>query len=117
MDGVVGADQEIGADFRELICGGEHQLAHALPIAAVDAFHVIGERMRVHRDLGMSVRAEKLRAFHADGPITKRRAFGGAGNNTDVAKHGFDLTKSACSIYATGFCVALRASAESKLSP
>src|SRR6185369_15152814 len=35
----------------------------------------------------MSVRAEKLRAVHAEGPITKRRAFGGAGNNTDVLGH------------------------------
>ena len=34
--------------------------------------------------------AEKLRAFHADGPITKSRAFGRAGNDTDVVGH--DLT-------------------------
>jgi hypothetical protein len=32
----------------------------------------------------MVVRTEKLRAFDADGPITKRRAFGGAGDNSDV---------------------------------
>ena len=76
MDGVVRADQKIGTNFRELIRGGEHQLTHALPVAAVDAFHVLGERVRVHRDLGMSVRAKKLRAFHADGPITKGCALG-----------------------------------------
>ncbi len=39
----------------------------------------------------MGVRAEKLHAFHADGPITKSCAFGGAGNNTDVAGHDLIL--------------------------
>src|SRR2546422_3935372 len=43
--------------------------------------------MRVHRALRMIVRAEKLRAFYANGPITKSCAFGGAGNNTDVLGH------------------------------
>src|SRR5260370_25889689 len=85
MHGVVGTDQENGTYFRELICGGEHQLTFTLPVVTVDASHVLGERVRVHRDLGMIVRAEKLHAFYADGPITKSCAFGGAGNNTDVA--------------------------------
>ncbi|SRR6266568_3221251 len=50
----------------------------------------------------MIVGAEKLRAFHADGPITKRRAFSGAGNDTDVVGHDLilqrrhDLTDSCC---------------------
>ena len=87
MDRVIGANQEIRTDVRELICRGEHQLTHALPVAAVNAFHILGERMRVHRDFRMIVRAEKLRAFYANGPITKSRAFGGAGNNTDVLGH------------------------------
>lgn len=47
----------------------------------------VRKRMRVHRDLGMIVRAEKLRAFHANGAIAKSCAFGGAGNNTDVVGH------------------------------
>src|ERR1700680_1446904 len=91
MDGVVGADQEISADFREFVCGGEHQLAHSRPVAAVDAFHVLGERVCVHRDFGMIVRAEELRAFNADSPITKSGAFGGAGNDTDMVGHHFVL--------------------------
>ncbi|HYR84899.1 MAG TPA: hypothetical protein VE422_12535 [Terriglobia bacterium] len=33
------------------------------------------------------MRSEKLRAFYTNGPITKSRAFGGAGNNTDVLRH------------------------------
>src|SRR5260370_9170271 len=85
MHGVVGTDQEIGTDFRELICGGEHQLTYTLPVVTVDASHVLGERVRVHRDLGMAVRAEKPHAFHAEAPITKSCAFAGAGTNTDVA--------------------------------
>jgi hypothetical protein len=87
MDGVVGADQKIGTDFRELVCGGEHQFAYAMPVVVIEAFHVLGERVCVHRDLGMRVRAENLRAFNADRPITKSCAFGGAGNNTDVLGH------------------------------
>ena len=88
---VLSADQEIGTDFREFICRGEHQLTYVLPIAAVDVFNVLGERVRLHRDLGMIVGAEKVRAFHADGSITKRRAFGGAGNNTNVVGHDLIL--------------------------
>src|SRR5260370_41445638 len=94
MHGVVGTDQENGTYFRELICGGEHQLTFTLPVVTVDASHVLGERVRVHRDLGMIVRAEKLHAFYADGPITKSCAFGGAGNNTDVAGHDFGFQMS-----------------------
>src|SRR5260370_22471500 len=101
MHGVVGTDQEIGTDFRELICGGEHQLTYTLPVVTVDASHVLGERVRVHRDLGMIVRAEKLHAFYADGPITKSCAFGGAGNNTDVAGHYFFFQTMALWMYLT----------------
>src|SRR5258708_27657046 len=35
----------------------------------------------------MSMAAEKLRALDADRPITKRRAFGGAADDTDVQGH------------------------------
>jgi hypothetical protein len=47
----------------------------------------------MYRYLRMSVRAEELRAFHADGPITKGCAFGGTGNNTDVLGHDLDFKK------------------------
>jgi hypothetical protein len=39
----------------------------------------------------MIVPTEKLRTFHADGPVTKSCPFSGAGNNTDVESHGFIL--------------------------
>ncbi len=35
----------------------------------------------------MVVRAQKLRPFHADGPITKSCTLGRAGNDTDVLGH------------------------------
>ena len=91
MDGVVGADQEVGADARELVRRGEHQLANARPVAAVDALHVIRERVRVHRDFRVGVRAEQRRALRADGPIAERRAFGGAGHDADVVGHDADV--------------------------
>lgn len=87
MDGVVGADQEISAALRKLVGRGEHQVAHSLPVAAVDAFHVRGQRMGVHRYFRVIVRAKKLRPFHADRPVTKSRSFGGARNDTDVQRH------------------------------
>ena len=35
----------------------------------------------------MIVRAEKLRTFHADGPVAERCAFSGAGNDSDMLGH------------------------------
>ncbi len=87
-DGIVGTDQEIRTDLRELICGGKHKFTHALLVPAVDACHVFGERMSVDRDLGMAIEAEKLCAFNADGAITKSGPFGGTGNDADVASYG-----------------------------
>jgi hypothetical protein len=55
--------------------------------------HVLGQRVRVHRNLGMVVRSEKLRAFHADGSITESCAFGGAGNDTNVLGHALILQR------------------------
>src|SRR5262249_28050981 len=59
--------------------------------------------MRVHRDLWMGMRAEELRAFRADGPITKSGTLGGAGDNPDVVGHEVILrrTRSACTSDAT----------------
>ena len=85
--GVVRADEEIGADGRELRCRREHQLAHARPVAPVDARHVVGERVRMHRDLGMRVRAKQRRAFQANGSIAQGGALSGTGNDADVTRH------------------------------
>jgi hypothetical protein len=35
----------------------------------------------------MSVRAQKLRTFHADRAIAQRRTFGGAGDDANVSGH------------------------------
>ena len=88
MDGVVRADQEVRADLRELVRRGQHELADGRPVAAVDRLHVLRERVRVHRDFGMVVGAEQLRAFHADGPVAERGPFGGAGDDPDVLRPG-----------------------------
>ena len=75
MNGVVRTDQKIGAGLRKLIGGREHQLAHAVPISVIDALHILAKRVRVHLNLRMIVRTAKLRPFHTDCPVTKRRAF------------------------------------------
>src|ERR1700694_1184380 len=91
MNSIVGADQNIGATLRKLVGRGEHQVAHALPVASIDAFHVRTERVRVHRDFRMVVRPEQLRAFDADSPITKRCAFGGASDDTELLRHPLSI--------------------------
>jgi hypothetical protein len=91
VNGVIGADEKIGASLYELISGGEHQLTYTLPIAAINALHILGKRMVVHRDLGVIVRAEILRALQADGSITERCTLCGAGNDTNMAWHNLIL--------------------------
>ena len=61
--------------------------ADAQPVTAVDALHVLGERVRMHRDLGMIVLTEQVCALHADSAVTQRCAFGGAGDDPDVLRH------------------------------
>jgi hypothetical protein len=84
VDGVVGADEKIGTDLCKLVGGGEHEFGYSAPVVAVDVFHVLGEGVRVHRDFGMIVWAQELRAFDADGSIAESCAFGGAGDDADV---------------------------------
>jgi|SRR4051812_27154083 len=87
VERVVGADQKGRADRRQLVARCEHQLAHAAPVAAMDACHVVGERMRVHRHFGMRVRAKQRSTFGADRSIAKRGTLGRAGNNADLRWH------------------------------
>ena len=84
MNRVVRTDQEVGADGRQLLRRRQHQLANAHPVASIDALHVRGEGVRVHRDLGMVVRPEELSTLSADSAITQRRAFGGTRHDADV---------------------------------
>src|SRR5215467_6601471 len=94
MNGIIWTYQEIDPDFRQLFCGEKHQRGHALPVAATNARHVARKRERMHRDLGMSVRAELLGTLNADGPIAKSCAFGRAGHNADMLRHDCTLRTS-----------------------
>ncbi len=87
MDRVVWADQEVCADICELVRGREHQRADSVQIAPVDARDVVRERRRVHRDFGMGVRAEQIRAFHTNGAIAKRRTLGRTTHDANVLRH------------------------------
>ena len=84
MDGVIGADQEIRAHLLQLVRRGEHHLAHARPVAAIDQRHVVGQRRRVHAHFGMGVRGDQRRGFRADGAIAEGGALGRAGGDADV---------------------------------
>jgi hypothetical protein len=86
--GVIRADEKVGSDFGQFIGGRKHQLPHTPPVIAVDTLHVVSQRVRVQRNLGMFVRTEQLRASLANGAITKSGSFGGAGNDSNVLGHG-----------------------------
>ena len=87
MHGVDRSDQKIRASFGQLIRGREHQFGHAHPVVGIDALHVVGEVVAMHRNLRMMVQAEQLRAFQADGAIAQRSAFRAAGDDADVKGH------------------------------
>lgn len=89
MDRIVRADQEIGPDRRELGGRGKHQLRDTLEVPLVEENHIVGERIRVHRDFRVGMRTEKARAFNADRAIAESRSFGGAGDDADVLRHSF----------------------------
>jgi hypothetical protein len=46
--------------------------------------HLLGKRRRVYPDFGMGMRAENLRAFRTDRPVTKCGSFGGTRSDADV---------------------------------
>jgi hypothetical protein len=47
----------------------------------------------------MIVRAEQLRAFEADGPITQCRALGGAGDDSNMLRHATKSTAEPFALY------------------
>jgi hypothetical protein len=73
--------------WASLFAEDQDQLADALPVVSIKTLHVLCKGVRMYGNLGMRVRAEKLRAFDAEGPITKSGAFGGAGNHTYMVEH------------------------------
>jgi hypothetical protein len=88
VDSVVGTDQEISAGLLELRCRLQHQITYALPVVALKALNVKGERRRVHRDFRVRVRAQKPCTFNTDGSIAKRRTFRGTADHADMLGHG-----------------------------
>ena len=52
----------------------------------MNALHILTERMRMHRNFRMIVRSHELRTLYADGSITKGRALGRTGDDTDVLR-------------------------------
>ena len=89
VDRVVGTDQEIGAGLGELMRRRKHQLGDALAVAAVEAFDIVGQRMRVQRDFGVAMGPKKARALDADRLVAKRGAFRRTGDDSDMLWHGF----------------------------
>lgn len=88
MDGVVGADEEIGAGAGELMGGVEHEVADARPAGGFNGAHIFGEGEGTHGYFRMGVSAEDGRSLKDDGAVAESRALGGAGNNTDMCGHG-----------------------------
>jgi hypothetical protein len=82
------SNQKICSRPGQLFRGRKHEFRDPRPVAGVDALHIIGEVMAVHRHFGMTVRAQQFRAFDADGAIAERCSFRAASDDADVERHG-----------------------------
>jgi hypothetical protein len=84
MDGVVGADQQLGAGPAELVGRYEEEASRLVPPAPFDVAHVLGQRVRVQRDLGVIVGAEHRGSFRADRAIAQRGPLGAHRDDSHV---------------------------------
>jgi hypothetical protein len=87
MNCVVGADEEVDAGLGQFVGGVEHEFGDAVPIAAIEKLHISGERVGVHCDFRVRMRAQQLRALFADGAIAVCGALSGTTDNPDVLRH------------------------------
>src|SRR5271167_230929 len=88
MNGVIGRDEEFGSSPGQLVGRGKHEVSDALPVIPIDKLHVLGKTVGVHAHLRMLVAAHQGGRFTTDGAIAQRRAFGTAGDNSDMLWHG-----------------------------
>ncbi len=93
VDGIVGADEEVGSDGGELAGGGEHESGDGGPVVAVDGLHVLGEGVSVHGDFRMVVRAQEAGPLNADGSVAESGAFSGATYDSYVLGHSSDFIR------------------------
>ena len=66
------------------MCRLQHDFGDTIPIVRKDSLVLVHERRRMHRDLWVRIIPKILATFCADGLVTKRCAFRGAGNDADV---------------------------------
>lgn len=87
MDRVIGADQKVSSDISELVSRIKHQVPDTQPVTPIHIRDVIGERRRMHGNLGMRVRSEQLRTLQTDGAIAKSCTFSRTANDSNVLSH------------------------------
>jgi len=87
VDGVVGANQKIGAGAGEFVGGREHEFGNACPVSRIDVLHIFCERVRVQGDFRMIVLTEELRALRARCCGSRARSFGATSDDADVERH------------------------------
>jgi hypothetical protein len=85
MNGVVRANQQLGAASMELCRRRKKHRADVLPPIGLDVPHVLRERVGVDRYFGMHVPTELSGAFSANRPIAKGRSFRTDGDDPDVS--------------------------------
>jgi len=88
MNRVVGTNEKVGTDRREFLRRIEHQFSDAGPVAGLHKIDVRGKARRVHRHFRVVVRPGGFAGFSADRAIAKSGAFRGAGDDSDVLRHG-----------------------------
>src|SRR5262249_53378655 len=89
--GVVRAHEQVGTGVAELLGGREEHPAHLVPVPGLDVTHVVGEGIRMQRDLWIRVASEDCGSLGADGSIAQRSAFRAHANDPDVLDHASPL--------------------------
>src|ERR1700687_6338846 len=93
VDRIVRTDQEIGAAPREPVGRGQHEIGNPGPVSGINAAHIRGERVSVHRELGVSVRPKQLRALGTNCSIAKGGGLSGTRDGAYVRGHGTAAAK------------------------
>ena len=68
-------------------------LTVSVSVAAIEAYDIVGQRVRVQGDFGMGMRPEQGGALDADGLVAERGTLGGAGDDSDMLNHDQPLAR------------------------
>ena len=87
VNGIVRADEEIGAHAGQLVGRGQHQRANAGHVAALQTGNVFCQIGRAHGHFRMAMTAHHFASLDTNCAIAKCGALGGTGDDAGVRHH------------------------------